>query len=337
LQPPLDHVVAMSDDVGMIQHAVASTPDTDTGYCTDDVARAFMVVSARALLQPNDLAALRLAGIYFTFLRHAQVEDGRFRNFMDYEKQWLEEVGSNDSNGRAMWGLGYGMRYAPTQALRGSCAMLMHGALQCIEWLEFPHAETYAILGLCDAYDATAQPEYADALRWLAARAVRRYRENADEQWQWFEPTMTYDNARLPEALLRAGQALRDDNMVAIAEKALAFLEAIVFEPDGVFVPIGNDGWFSRGGERARYAQQPLEAAAMVDAEIAAGNGALAQAAFEWYRGRNSRSIVMVTGGGGCYDGLSRLSVNPNMGAESTLAYLSAAYALALRQKPVPL
>lgn len=333
--PPLDHVVAMSDDVGMIQHAVAGVPDTGTGYCTDDVARAFMVVSARALLQPNDFAAMRLAGIYFAFLRNAQLDDGRFRNFMDYERNWLEDVGSNDSNGRAMWGLGYGTRYAPTQAMRQSCAVMLRDSLQCIEWLDFPHAEAYAMLGLCEALEATSQPEYADALRWLATRSVRRHRQLADEQWDWYEPTMTYDNARLPEALLRAGRLLNDANMVAIAQRTLAFLEAIVFEEDGIFVPIGNDGWFTRGGERARYAQQPLEAAAMVDAEIAAGNDALAEAAFGWYLGKNSRSIAMVNGGG-CYDGLNRLSVNPNMGAESTLAYLAAAYALALRQKPVP-
>lgn len=337
-QRPLDHLATLSDDVGVIQHAVENVPNRSTGYCTDDVARALIVVLARLRIVPGDEQARKLASIYLAFLADAQREDGRFHNFMSYDRRWLDDVGTNDSNGRALWGLGYAIRYAGDDAWRRVAQRLFRRGLAAVEWLEYPHAEAFAMLGLAHAAEAGTRRTYAAALRALAERSLERLKTASRGEWRWFEEQMTYDVAKLPEALLRAGDTLGSANFTDGGLSALSFYEGVAFE-DGVFVPIGNRGWFRRGGERARYDQQPLEAAAMVDAELAAFDAtgdarhrAAARTAMGWYEGRNSEGIVMEHGGG-CYDGLSEGAANRNMGAESTLALLGAAYAFAVRRK----
>jgi hypothetical protein len=331
--PPLDHLIALSDDTGIIQHASEAVPNRSTGYCTDDVARAFMVALARMRTVPRDDAAMRLASTYLSFLHDAQIEDGRFHNFMAYDRSWLDDVGTHDSCGRALWSLGYGMRYAPTEPWRRVCRSLFDKGLQSMEWLEYTRARAYAVLGLARAYASVREPSYAAPLRHLAESLCAAYEANADAQWQWFEPVMTYDNGRLPEALLRAARALDDERFGEIGLQALRFYERVTIE-NGIFVPIGNDGWYPRGGNRARYAQQPLEATALIDAELAAldltGDAIHrdhAELGLAWFYGKNSRGVTMAAGGG-CYDGLGEFDVNRNMGAESTLALLAGAYAI---------
>lgn len=332
--PSLEHVVTLSDGTGIIQHAVETVPNRSTGYCTDDVARAFIVAIARARLVPSDDKAVSIAGTSLSFLHDAQLEDGRFHNFMSYDRAWLDEVGTHDSCGRAMWSLGYGARFAPSASMRRVSRRLLDGALRAGEWLEYPRAQAYAMLGLYHAAIDEPTPGYVHLLKWLGAIAVQRFEAVASGDWRWFEDIMTYDNARLSEALLRAGALLDDDRMKAAGAQSLAFLEGVVFQGD-TFVPVGNDGWYPRGGTRALYAQQPLEAVAMAEAELAAFaveqsprhliNAELAHA---WYEGKNSLGVRMAHGGG-CYDGLEATGPNRNMGAESTLAYLASAYALA--------
>ena len=330
--PPLDHVLTLTDNVGIIQHAFESVPNRSTGYCTDDVARAFIVAVMRLQHTARDADALRLAGIYLAFLLDAQRPDGRFHNFMGYDRRWLDDVGTQDSCGRAIWSLGYGARHAPRASWRRVCSEMLDRALPGLDWLDHPRAQAYAMLGLAHAMHDEPSPLRADALRILANALAARYEQDRSEDWEWFEPALTYDNARLPEAMLRAGDALDDVRLIEIARVTLAFLERTVFE-NGIFVPIGNDGWYRRGGRRARFAQQPLEAAAMVAVELAAfdafGNPshrAAAESAMGWYDGKNLLGVAMVHAGG-CYDGLEADGPNRNMGAESTLAYLAAAHA----------
>jgi hypothetical protein len=330
----------LSDDVGVIQHALENVPNRKFGYCTDDVSRAFMVALAHLRLVPSDKLSARLASAYLAFLQHAQLDDGRFHNFMDYDRRWLDEIGTHDSCGRAIWALGYGAANAPTQTWRRVCTTLLDRTLASVDSLEYVRSRAYAILGYAHAQTALKNPKYLDALRFLADELVGAFQTNASADWQWFEECMTYDNARLPEALIRAGQALAEPRYAQAGVAALAFYESVTLE-GGVFVPIGNAGWYPRGGPRARYAQQPLEASAMVDAELAAfdftgdaGHFATAELALEWYYGKNSRGVVMANGGG-CYDGLGEESINPNMGAESTLALLSAGYTMAARRARV--
>lgn len=337
LLPTLEHVVTLSDDTGIIQHAVESVPNRETGYCTDDVARALIVALMRLRLFPRDETAARLASIYLAFLNDAQLPDGRFHNFMSYERAWLDDVGTQDSNGRAMWALGFGMRYAATPAWRRVCRRLFDRGLRAIEGYEFPHPRAYAILGLAHAGQTVRETPYAAATRYLADALLRAYRDERSGGWEWFGPVMTYDCARLPEALIRAGTVLGDARYAQAGVATLDFYEGVTLL-DGIFVPIGNDGWYARGGPRALFGQQPLEAAASIDAELAAYDAggdarrlAAAQAAFAWYYGKNSRSETMAHGGG-CYDGLEASGVNRNMGAESTLALLAGAYAMGERQ-----
>ena len=321
--------------MGVIQHATEDIPNRATGYCTDDMARALIVVFAKLAIDRRDADAIRLAPIYLSFLHDAQLRDGRFHNFMGYDRQWLDSVGTHDSVGRALWALGYGMRYAPRATWRRLCKRFFNKGLNAVDWLHHSRAQAYAIIGLSHACHASVAdvelPAYREDLRKLAGALKERFIETHGTRWEWFENILTYDNARLPEALLRAGTALQDDELTAIGLRSFAFYERVTVE-NGIFVPIGNEGWYPRGGRRARYSQQPLEAVSLVDAALAAYEAtgdasfqATAQIGLEWYDGRNSRGIVMAHDGG-CFDGLNESSVNLNMGAESTLAFLSAAY-----------
>ncbi len=315
-------------------------PNRKFGYCTDDVARAFMVALAHARLAPSERVSQRLASIYLSFLQHAQLDDGRFHNFMDYDRNWSDEIGTHDSCGRAIWALGYGVANVPTEPWRRVCATLLDRALPSLESLEYIRSRAYAALGLAHAYTAAREPKYAAALTYLAGEILAAYEATADAEWHWFEDILTYDNARLPEALLRAGHVLGEERYTGAALRALKFYEDLTIE-NGIHVPIGNDGWYRRRQRRARYAQQPLEACAMVDAQLAAFDAtgdaahfATAALALEWYHGKNSRGIPMAHGGG-CYDGLSENAVNCNEGAESTLAFLAASCAMAQRRARV--
>jgi hypothetical protein len=334
--PALDHLLALTDDVGVIQHAIHDVPDRATGYCTDDVARALMVAIAASAQRPLRDVAMHLTERYLAFLYDAQLTDGRFHNFMGYDRRWLDIVGSEDSFGRAMWSLGYGMRYAPRESWRRVCGLLFERAFQVLSAIQAPRSRAYAILGMVHALEARRRDDtvLAHAIRCEAESLAEAYERSADAEWRWFEPILTYDNARLPEALLRAGALLEEERFIRVGLEALRFYERVTLE-DGIFVPIGNQGWYPRGGKRARYGQQPLEAAAMIDAALAAADisrrrhyETLAEVAHDWYFGRNTLGAILVEGGG-CRDGIDDHGVSTNMGAESTLAYLSSAIALA--------
>ncbi len=324
----------------MIQHALEDIPNRSTGYCTDDVARAFMVVLARLQLDPHDAVAERLATTYLAFLHDAQIDDGRFHNFMSYERTWLDAVGTHDSVGRAIWALGYGMRFAPRASWQNISKRLFNRALQSVDWLGYARSQAYTIIGLAHAIQSTADQgnaeQYRSIIQTLAHGLRAKYLEVRDADWHWFENSLTYDNARLPEALLRAGYALGDDALIGAGLRTFEFYRRTTAE-GGIYVPVGNEGWYHRGGVKALYSQQPLEGVALVDAALVAFEATgdpsyrnTAQLGLDWYYGRNSRGVVMARNGG-CLDGLNETSVNSNMGAESTLAYLGSAYALAAR------
>ena len=332
MRPPLDHLQALSDDTGIIQHAILDVPNRATGYCTDDVSRAFMVALQRLRAEPANAVAHKLAGTYLAFLSDAQMEDGWFHNFMSYDRRWLDERGTQDSFGRALWSLGYGIRFAHRESWPAVCALSLAHALPRVGELAFMRSQSYAILGLWHAIEGGAIETdlCLQAMRRLADELRASYEEHRAEDWLWFEDVMTYDNARLCEAALRAGEALGDAQLSEIGLESMNFYRSVVIEGD-VFVPIGNEGWYERGGKRARYGQQPLEAVALVDAAFAAyevsGDAsflATARSGWLWYYGQNTAGATMVHDGG-CRDGIDADRINANMGAESTLASLSAA------------
>jgi hypothetical protein len=300
------------------------------------VARAFIVANTASADEDCRDLARHLGRTYLAFLMHAQNADGGFRNFMSYGRTWLDEAGTPDSNGRALWAVGHGLRYSPSEAGRRICGAMLERALPCVAGLGFLRSQAYAGLGLVHAYESFGRerPALAARLRAIGADFTARHARCAGADWDWFEDVLTYDNARLPEVLIRIGSVLEDPKLVALGLRTFAFYESVVLE-DAIFVPIGNDGWYERGKTRARYAQQPLEAAAFVDAALAAEAATrdaryrrLAELGLAWYHGRNTRDALM-TVGGACCDGLDSLSVNRNMGAESTLAYVASVFALA--------
>jgi hypothetical protein len=333
--PMLDHLVAMTDDTGMIQHASHDIPNRSTGYCTDDIARALIVAVTASRRSATEAIGKRLVTTYLSYLHDSQMQDGWFHNFMGYDRTWQDRRGTADSFGRALWGLGYCMRFAPRESWRRIAGRLVARAVRHIEDLEHLRSRAYAALGIVHALEApngdrqVLLPLLGAALRPIAAG----FAVHASSDWQWCEPVMTYDNARLAEALIRGGQALGDGHVTATGIRMLDFYATVVIE-DGTFAPVGNDGWYPRGGIKAKYGQQPIEAAGMVEAALAARTATgdpsylrFAEIAFEWFFGANSAGATLVSDGG-CCDGIDSGGVNPNMGAESTLAYLLSAMAI---------
>ncbi|MBV8601432.1 MAG: glycosyl transferase family 1, partial [Candidatus Eremiobacteraeota bacterium] len=309
--PVLDHLVTLTDDVGVIQHAIHDIPNRATGYCTDDVARALMVALAATERNQFRETAMRLAETYLSFIYDAQLSDGRFHNFMGYDRRWLDIVGTQDSFGRALWAVGFGLRYAPRDSWQRVCSLIFEGAFSVVATLEYSRARAYAVIGMAHAYEARRRDDATleHAIRCEAEALADLYAQNASPDWQWFEPFMTYDNARLSEAVLRAGAILDEPRLIQIGLNTLHFYESVTIE-ERTFVPIGNQGWYPRGGVRARFGQQPLEAAAMVDAALVAADisrdshfEGVAEIAHDWYFGRNSLGALLVTNGG-CRDGI---------------------------------
>lgn len=332
--PALDHLLAMTDDVGLLQHARRRIPNRAHGYCIDDNGRALVVACDAAANRATAELGQRLLSTYLAYVVDAQLADGWFHNFLGYDRRWQDDRGTVDSFGRTCWGLGYTIAHAPRPADRDLAREVLHAALHHVPSLTHVRSSAYAALGLArvvtaDRFDAGA----AAALRIAAGSIADAFHAVATPDWQWCEPFMTYDNARLCEALLRAGVALRRPELTATGRRMLDFYASVTIENE-IFVPIGNAGWYARGGERARFGQQPLEAAALVDAALAAFDvtsderyRVLAQYGYGWFFGRNVRGATLVESGG-CHDGIDEHAINENMGAESTLAYLLSAFAV---------
>lgn len=328
----LDHLWAMTDDTGMFQHAKYTIPDRKHGYCTDDNARALIVAAeAHNLLAEPPQRNEQLCDRYLAFLLHAfDIDKGRFRNFMGYDRCWLETVGSEDSHGRALWGLGAAVALLRDSRQLPILSSLFKQALPMAETFLSPRAMAFSLVGI-DAYLTTVSGD-SEARRTrvaLAQKIYQQFTDHATENWPWPEPIVTYDNAKLPQALLLSGQRLQNTAMSDMGLRSLKWLFDIQYE-NGHFVPIGNDGWCCEGKSRARFDQQPLEAHAMIDACITAYQLSHERAwlrraiiAFNWFLGQNDLNLPLYDAKtGGCRDGLESHGVNENQGAESSLAWL---------------
>lgn len=331
------HVARMSDDCGILQHAIHATPDRRHGYCTDDNARSLIA----ALLQSHrsgDSTALALSDRYMSFLHYALNENtGRFRNFMDYGRRWLEKEGSEDSHGRAIWGLGFAVRYALTSTTRALAARLLRIAAPASLGFTSPRAWAFSIIGLYHHLRHYAGDTQATRqLNELADKLIVQFRKLATAEWPWLEETVTYDNAKLPHALLLAGEQLERQDLIDQGIQSLQWLLKLQVDEQGVVSLIGNDGWLHRDGRRARFDQQPIEAMALVEACVEAaritGDSTWldhAKACLGWFTGNNELGVNLVDPDtGGCCDGLHMAGVNFNQGAESTLAWVIAALVL---------
>jgi glycosyltransferase involved in cell wall biosynthesis len=335
----LDHLRRMTDGTGMLQHAKYTVPDRTHGYCVDDNARALIVAVMAQDLQPLDSSLGDLASVYLSFLGDAFNEQtGRFRNFMSYDRHWLEETGSEDSHGRALWGLGIAAALGRDAGEVVYAVDLFKRALDSVEHFTSPRAIAFGIIGI-HAYLSrdSSDSRVIQMRKILADRLMAWFRDSATEDWPWCEDILSYDNARLPQALLLSGQWLPDREMTGMGLRALDWLRQVQTDETGRhFAAIGNDGWLTRDGEKARFDQQPLEAAAMVDACIEAFNCtrdeewiAYAYRCLNWYQGENDLGVPLCDyATGGCRDGLEAQGANENQGAESTLCWLLALLAI---------
>jgi glycosyltransferase involved in cell wall biosynthesis len=333
--PPLnlDHLHRLTDDTGLIQHACHTVPKYSEGYATDDNARALIVavrleeLGERLAHEIHDLASR-----YLAFLVHAfEPNSGRFRNFLSYNRRWMEDAGSEDSHGRALWSLGTVIGRSIQPGLCGAAGTIFEPALAPLPTFAALRAWAFALLGIDEYLKRYAGDRRVQSLReTLADKLFDSYRVTASPDWPWFEDQLTYNNATLPHALLITGQALGRDEMKQAALDALGWLMDVQREERGHFVPIGSNGFWTRGSERARFDQQPIEAQAAVSACLAAGEitddlrwARHAQTAFDWFIGRNDLRLSLYDAAtGGCRDGLHPDRCNQNQGAESTLSFL---------------
>jgi glycosyltransferase involved in cell wall biosynthesis len=336
--PPiaLDHLYRMTDQTGLIEHAVFTVPNYPEGYSTDDNARALIVailleeLGAGGPTGSGDLASRYLAFLWFAF--HPTTK--RFRNCLSYERQWQESEGSEDSHGRALWGLGTVLGRSKDAGLRGAAGRMFELALPSAVEFKSPRACAFALLGLLEYLDSFPGDRVAlGASDALANRLLNSYRSNQSDGWKWFENGLAYSNARLPQALIRAGMRAANEEMVWAGLEALDWLVTIQrCDVKGHFVPIGSQGFYSKTTEKARFDQQPVEACAAVSACLqayrATGKGRWrkeAWSAMNWFLGDNDLQIALYDPTtGGCRDGLHPDRANENQGAESTLSFLMA-------------
>jgi glycosyltransferase involved in cell wall biosynthesis len=332
----LDHLYRMTDTTGIVEHAVFVVPNYPEGYTTDDNARALIVailLEQLGIVAPAgsaDLASRYLAFLWLAF----DHSTNRFRNCLSYERQWQDPEGSEDSHGRALWGLGTVLGRSKDQGLRGAAGRLFKLAVPAAVKFRSPRACAFALLGLHEYLDSFPGDRAAlSAADVLANRMLSWYQAHHSAGWEWFEASLSYSNARLPQALLRSGARNGNAEMEAAGLEALNWLVTVQrSEEKGHFVPIGSQGFYSRNTEKARFDQQPVEACAVVSACLQAyavtGESRWrkeAWSAFNWFLGDNDLQIALYDPStGGCRDGLHPDRANENQGAESTVSFLMA-------------
>ena len=330
--PPLkiDYLKAFTDDTGVFQHAKFCVPKRSEGYTTDDNARA-LIACTRYYSLKKDPQMKRLANVYLAFLNHMQKPDGNFHNYLAYERTFLDVDGSEDCMGRMLWGCGSALNSNLPDDMRMVAKDIFDRGLPWVWKTTSLRFYAFAILGISEYLQALPESDLRISAAKLADNLLQHYHDERKDEWHWFEPHLTYDNARLPQALFVAYRLVGNQKYLDTAEESMDFLLKTQMV-DGVFVPIGNNGWYKRGGNRAFYDQQPLEAAATVEAAVDAYLATkkrrymrVADEVFEWFLGRNSKKVMVYNPDtGGCCDGVNADSVNRNQGAESSISYLLA-------------
>lgn len=331
----LDHLRAMTDDTGLIQHATFDVPRYEEGYCLDDNARALLLMT---LLEETSTARPRLlraaAARYLAFVAYAfNQETRRFRNFMSYSRRWVEDVGSEDSHGRAVWALGAVVGRSNEPSRTGLARELFQAALPPLPSFSSPRAWAYALLGINEYLKAFRGDSAAESLRQiLVDKLCGLHGVHASPDWPWFEDSLTYSNSRLSQALIVSGEAMGSAEIMQLGLRTLAWLSDTQVSAQGHFAPVGSNGFHRRGAVKADFDQQPVEAGGMVSACVDAlrvsGDSRWAQdgrRAFDWFLGQNHLGLPLYDDStGGCRDGLHRERCNQNQGAESTLSFLLA-------------
>lgn len=337
--PDPQAVVRTTDSCGILQHSSYGIAHRAHGYCLDDNARGLILVQRWRRLGLVDLPLDRLEETFGSFILQAwNPERGRFRNFMGYDRGWQEDSGSEDSNGRAWWALGEVVRHGSGAHLRIWAQELAAQVLPCVAGLTSLRARCFAVLGAEGLLDAAP---YLPGVREILALAgddlMARIATHGLPDWRWFEPSLSYDNARIPQALLVAGRALNRPDMIAAGLESLAWLDGVQTAAAGHFRPVGSAVPATRHRAPVRFDQQPIEACASVDAALVACEITsdprwlrMARTAHAWFFGGNDAGLSLADRRGGCFDGLRPEGLNRNQGAESILALQMANAAMAL-------
>ncbi len=329
--PPfsLAHINRLTDDTGIIQHAKFGIPNLKEGYCLDDNSRALLMV-LMAYQQMKNKCALELSPIYLSYIHYMQNADGTFRNFLSFSRNYLDEIGSEDSFGRTIWALGYLLHNAPNDAYFQTGRLLFFNAAPNFEKLESIRGIANTMIGICFYLKSNPSDDsMTERLRSMANVLVKHYNDNQSDDWRWFESLLAYDNGILPLALLHSAEILNDEKITKVAIESMDFLTKNTIK-DNYLSIIGNEKWFKKDGERSVFAQQPIDAMAMIlmyhQAFYLTKNKDFLNklyTSFLWFLGENDlRMSLYDFETQGCCDGFENYGVNRNQGAESSLAYL---------------
>ena len=332
--PPmkLGHLSRMTDSTGVFQHAVFSVPKFSEGYCTDDNARAFVLAVLLGELGEDPEAVRKLATTSGAFLQHAFIpQTQRFHNLLSFDRRWLDEQGSEDSQGRALWALGICVGRSHFRSFQMMAGQLFAASLPALTGFTSPRAWAFGLIGIHEYLRRLSGDSLVNQTReTLTCRLMDLFERSAHPDWQWFEEELSYDNAKLAHALIVSGHATAQPAVLQRGLEALRWLTGLQTSEKGHFRPVGSNGFYRRGGVRANFDQQPIEAQATVSACLEAYRATAdiwwyeqAQRAFDWFIGWNDLGLDLYSPGtGGCSDGLHVDRVNGNQGAESTLAFL---------------
>ena len=328
----LSHLSRMTDSTGLFQHAIFSIPNFSEGYCTDDNARAFILAVLLSELGEDPDRVRTLATTYAAFLHYAfDLKTKRFHNHLSFDRRWLDEQGSEDCQGRALWALGVGVGRSPYRSFQIMAGQLFALALPALTEFTSPRAWAFGLIGIHEYLRRLSGDILVNQNReTLTSRLMELFQRTAQPDWRWFQEDLTYDNAKLPHALILSGRATGEQAVLERGLQALRWLTELQISEKGHFRPIGTNGFYRRGGTRANFDQQPIEAQAMVSACLEAYRATSdlwwyeqAQRAFDWFIGWNDLGLELCSPKtGGCRDGLHVDRVNLNQGAESTVAFL---------------
>ena len=324
------HVKNLTDDTGIIQHAIFNIPNRKEGYCLDDNARALLLSVLTCRHTHNDKTELERLRVYLSFIHYMQTDNGGFKNFMSYTKAATEEYGSEDSFGRTIMALGFLVNEGPSNMFSNAAADIFSRAYRHIDKLVSIRGIANSVIGVCQFVKYNYPDDIKrDLVIKLSDKMISMYNANKSDDWQWFEPVLAYDNAILPLALLNAYEITGNECCLDVALEAMAFLESKVLH-DGMLSPIGNNGWLKRGKKTyARFDQQGIDALAMIlyyqqAFRITQDENYLSRMyiSYQWFLGKNDLGLSLYDPStGGCSDGLHSKEINLNQGAESTLAY----------------
>lgn len=325
----LTHVLRLTDDTGIVQHAKYGIPNLKEGYCLDDNARA-LIMALMAYQRNKSREAFELLPVYLSYIHYMQTDDGNFRNFLSFDRRYLDEVGSEDSFGRTIWALGHLISCAASNSYREFALEIFHKSVPHFTKMEHLRGMANTIIGISLYLQVFPTDEgMVKILTELTQPLIDAYENTQSADWQWFEEKMTYDNAILPLALLHSCEITGNEDAKRIALNTMAFLDKLTLS-NGYLSPVGNDGWYYRGGSFPTFDQQAIETMAMVLMHFQAYQIFRVPQyvekmflSYKWFLGENTlRAPLYDHETKGCCDGLLPTGINRNQGAESTLAYL---------------